>query len=214
MQLTVLLTTIRAAWILQSHSVRPQRQTLAVTSPLDVWAALAVTSQLDADTGKGTDTHGGAFTLLECANVSKTTIRAASIWQSHSVRLQTLAVTSPLDADTRKGTYTQARDWFLRTTPSALPKTAWSSKLLSRSISPPLLLQVGSFLSQLEVTCMRRKLSAANQQSEQHGFGNHSVRPQALSATSQMDAWAALSATSQMDAWQHYPRPRRWTLTL
>ena len=64
MQLTALLTTIRAAWILvlQSHSVRPQQQTLAVTSPLDVWAALAVTSQLDADTGKGTDTHGGAFT--------------------------------------------------------------------------------------------------------------------------------------------------------
>ena len=105
MQLTALLTTIRAAWILQSHSVRPPRQTLAVTSPLDVWAALVVTSQLDADTGKGTDTHGGAFTLLECADVSKTTIRAASIWQSHSVRPQTLAVTSPLDADTRKGTY-------------------------------------------------------------------------------------------------------------
>jgi len=42
---------------------------------------------------------------------------------------------------------------------------------------------------------------------------SQSVRPQALSATSQMDAWAALSATSQMDAGQHYPRPRRWTLT-
>jgi len=143
MQLTALLTTIGAVWILQSHSVRPPRQTLAVTSPLDHWAALAVTSPLDADTGKGTDTHGGAFTLLECADVSKTTTRAASIWQSHSVRQQTLAVTSSLDADTRKGTYTQARDWFLRTTPSALPR---SSKLCCRSISPPLLLQVGSFL--------------------------------------------------------------------
>ena len=46
--------------ITQCHCVRPPRQTLAVTSPLDVWAALAVTSPLDADTGKGTDTHGGA----------------------------------------------------------------------------------------------------------------------------------------------------------
>ena len=83
-------------------------------------------------------------------------------------------------------------------TPSALPR---SSKLRRRSISPPFLLQVGSFLlgsfvgQAMEVACMQRKLSAANQQSEPHGFGNHSVtecvRPQALSATSQMDAWGS-----------------------
>ena len=180
------------------------------TGRLGGTVALAVTSQLDADTGKGTDTHGGAFTLLECADVSKTTIRAASIWQSHSVRPQTLAVTSPLDADTRKGTYTQARDWFLRTTPSALPGR---QNCAVDQYLHLFFFKLAHFLSQLEVTCMRRKLSAANQQSEPHGFGNHTVsdhkhypRPRrwtlgaALSATSQMDAWPALSATSQMDA--------------
>jgi len=54
----------------------------------------------------------------------------------------------------------------------------------------------------MEVTCMQRKLSAANQQSEPHGFGNHRVsdhkhypRPR------RWTLGAALSATSQMDAW-------------
>ena len=142
MQLTVLLTTIRAAWILQSHSVRPPRQTLAVTSPLDVWAALAVTSQPDADTGKGTDTHGGAFTLLERADVSKTTIRAASIWQSHSVRPQTLGDLTTGCRHKKRNIHTSKG---LVSTYHAL-SSAWSSKLRCRSISPPLLLQVGSFL--------------------------------------------------------------------
>ena len=111
----------------------------------------------------------------------------------------------------------EARDWILRTTPSALPR---SSKLRRRSISLPFLLQVGSLLlgsfvgQAMEVTCMQRKLSAENQQSEPHGFGNHRVsdhkhypRPRRWTLA------AALSATSQMDAGQHYPLPSRWTLT-
>ena len=155
--------------------------------------------------------HAWQLTLLECADVSKTTIRAASSWQSHSVRPQTLAVTSPLDADKRKGTYTQARDRFLRTTPSALPGR---QNCAVDQYLHLFFFKLAHFLSQLEVTCMRRKLSAANQQSEPHGFGNHTVsdhkhypRPR---------RWALGQHYPQPRRWtlgQHYPRPRKWTLT-
>ena len=80
-------------------------------------------------------------------------------------------------------------------------------------------LQVGSFLlgsfvgQAMEVTCMQRKLSAAKLSEPTIRaawiWQSQSVRPQALSATSQMDAWGYL-ADGLLG--QHYPRPRRWTL--
>ena len=100
---------------------------------------------------------------------------------NHSVRppRQTLAVTSPLDADTRKGTYTQARDWFLRTTPLALPGR---QNCAVDQYLHLFFFKLASHLHAKKIISSEPTIRAA------WIWQSQSVRPQALSATSQMDA--------------------------
>ena len=158
----------------------------------------------------------GAFTLLECADVSKTTIRAASIWQSHSVRPHHWTQTQG-----KEHTHKQGIGFYVpRPQLCLVVKIALSINISTSSSSSWLI----SWANLKSPACEENYQQQTNNQSRMDlaitqcqttstirdladgRLGQHYPRPR---------RWTLGQHYPRPRRWtlQHYPRPRRWTLT-